>query len=134
MSEATTTLKERFEKEYWFWDKRYERNDVISEIKGWIREIQVRFSVDDCPIYCISGHYTEDFLLKISVFDWKTKSLTKKIQWEDFYVYGLKNKWTVIINNENYEIGREECENDDALRDYLFKEVMSTLEGFQISY
>lgn len=134
MSETTTTLKERFEKEYWFWDKRFDRENIYWEIQDWIRAIDQRFDSTESPIGSLEGGYEDEFDLRITVFDLKTRSLTGHNQYTEFLITHTYQGYEVVIQDEVQERSRKTVKTDDELRDYLFTEVMSTLEGFQISY
>ena len=126
------TLKERFEKQYSHWNQLHPRTDIFTEINEWIQAVQLRFSTQRCPIDYEPSHYTEDHIFKITVFHQNT--INDNWQWTDFVVYSFKKEWTVVKNDKNYELKRTTLKNDDELRDYLYTEVMSTLEAFQNSY
>ena len=118
------TLSDRFNKEYWYWNKNANWHPLFNELKQLVEAINSKFAPDEYMIEDC-GCYGYGFI----ILNRKEKFLNKMVGMPCIFV-SFKSDGVYFEDEDDKTLSKYTFEQ----RDEIYKEILGYVAGFQLAY
>lgn len=121
---VSESLRDRFVKEYWYWNKNKEWNPLYLEVKQLVEAINAKFTPDEYMIEdCRCLSYSFIILNRKEKFLSNSESLS-------YILVDFKGDGVYFQDEEDKVLSKYTYEQ----REEIYQEIMSYVAGFQLQY